>query len=302
MKSITTLLYGGLGNQLFQYAAARSISLRQNANLIFDLAGFKFDYFYLRNLDLDNFNIPRSIVRVNEIRRFKLLRAMRATSERMSVVARLLRPKMLIEHSTSYDPAVIATKVLGQTCMIGYWQDERYFADCADAIRNDLSPIAPFSVGNADFAARIRSCDRAVAVHVRRLHGLSAQVVSQHASGGIAAISQYSLSVDHYQRAIEYIQTRVQSPVYFIFSDDPVWAKDNLRIPGEAVFLEKKRGPDHEDILLMSLCRHHVIANSSFSWWGAWLAGHAGQIVVAPTDVKYTPNIPPRWHLLQPAS
>ena len=106
-----------------------------------------------------------------------------------------------------------------------------------------------------------------------------------------------ALSARYYNDAIREIEQRVSNPEYFVFSDYPQWARENLtfdRIDTLHVF-ENDRGPDYEDMALMSHCRHHVVANSSFSWWGAWLGRSQSQVAVAPRNARLMPNIPLAW-------
>jgi hypothetical protein len=89
--------------------------------------------------------------------------------------------------------------------------------------------------------------------------------------------------------------SKVQSPSYIVFSDNPSWVKKNLPIFKDSLILEQDRGEDWEDIMLMARCKHHIIANSSFSWWGAWLCKYSQKVVIAPKDYLYTPAVPDEW-------
>jgi hypothetical protein len=110
------------------------------------------------------------------------------------------------------------------------------------------------------------------------------------------------LGLDYYRRAVDVILQQCRGAHFFVFSDDPDWARANVEVPAPLHFVTHNSArPDFEDLRLMSLCRHHIIANSSFSWWGAWLNGGSGKVVVAPTQWFIDPRIdtrdliPPGW-------
>jgi len=290
VPSVTVALYGGLGNQMFQYAMGRALSLRNGVALVLDHHGFDFDRRYRRKFELDCFRLPPEVGRVNRPVAFHCSRALRRLSREWRGLAALARPWVLVEPSPEYDERNLALPSSRSAYVMGYWHDERYFADFADAIRREFSLAAGFSPANQRVAERIRSCN-AVAVHVRRMHGVS----DPAAPSQPVARAARSLGTDYYTRAIGLVASRVASPHYLVFSDHPRWARENLAVGEQATFLENDRGPDHQDMVLMSLCRHHVIANSSFSWWGAWLGQSDGQVVVAPQGVLLVPNLPRRW-------
>jgi Glycosyl transferase family 11 len=172
-----------------------------------------------------------------------------------------------------YDPALETANA--PAYVVGYWQSERYFAAHADQIRRDFTPSKPLEPENAVIAAVI-SGTTAVSLHVRRGDYVSdAKTQAVHGVCGL----------DYYARAMAHIEAQIASPRYIVFSDDPDWTRANLTSPHPMTFVTANppsRG--FRDLQLMSLCRHHIIANSSFSWWGAWLNGRADKIVVAPAQ------------------
>lgn len=290
MPSVTIALYGGLGNQMFQYAMGRALSLRHGVTLQLDLHGFDFDRRYQRKFELDCFALTTEVGKVNRPVAFRCSRVLRRLSEKWGGVAALARPWVLVEPSLRYDEQRLAVPFSRNAYLMGYWQDERYFADFAETIRREFLPAAELSPANQRVAALIRSVN-AVAVHARRMHGVPDATAPSQGSARVAR----TLGADYYRRAIGLVASRVASPHYVVFSDHPRWARENLAVGEQATYLENDRGPDHQDIFLMSMCRHHVIANSSFSWWGAWLAQADGQVVVAPRDIPLVPNLPGRW-------
>lgn len=293
-KPLTVSLQGGLGNQLFQYAFGRAWSLRNDVPVIFDEYGFQFDSVFKRTLSLENFSIPSGLKKSYSRQLFQLARFLKHFGKVGIWLGKCLRPQFLIEKSHQFEPIMIEPFSSSHAAYaFGYWQDEQYFNDYAKIIREDLRLTKPFSVVNELLKEEILSTPDSVALHIRRLHQVSAskeQIPHQNGEEeGIILGSQY------YLRAIAYIESVAPNANYFIFSDYPRWAQENLVFKNRAKFLEASRGPDYEDLVLMSFCRHHIIANSSFSWWGAWLGSSDTQIVVAPTHAKLLPNIPSGW-------
>lgn len=177
--------------------------------------------------------------------------------------------------------------------LYGYWQSEKYFGDQADQIRKDFT-FSPLPAGEARrIAARIHACPGAVSVHIRRGDYVSnPEALAFHGLPG----------PEYYRAALAHIRAVLGDTTIFLFSDDPQWVWDNFDPCGhamEVVDLNLPEFPQH-DMHLMSLCRHHIIANSSFSWWGAWLSSHRG-IVVAPKRWFADPSVntsdiyPPAW-------
>lgn len=257
---IVVRLVGGLGNQLFQYAAGRALALRLGVGLGLDTrfyAGkrrgqYALDAFAVRTDPLDGIALPPSdralggIIRRFEKTPFSVFR----------------------EGNATFDPTVPALP--DWTYLEGYFQSDRYFADHADTIRRDLAVLPPPTPPNADMAERIAgSC--AVSVHVRR---------GDYVTNRKVAARLGALDPTYYRHAADYIAERLD-PVFFLFSDDPDWAEANLRFDNPVVVV-RQPDPAYEDLRLMAACRHHIIANSSFSWWGAWLNSLSDKIIVAP--------------------
>jgi Glycosyl transferase family 11 len=292
-RNLTVSLHGGIGNQLFQYAFARAYSLQYGMRIKFDLYGFAFDKKFKRNFSLDQFNIPKNIERVNSFFLFQLARVVRHLGTFGEAIVHFFGLPLLLEGSTKHRLQNINTAALKEFYAFGYWQDEKYFFHHEDQIRKDLGFSTPLSEINLKIAKDIQSSPVSVSVHVRRLH----QVGADDPQKPVAEIHGETLSVDYYRRALKIIGEKFSDVDFFIFSDYPDWAKKNLAIPSKVQYLKSGRGSDIEDLYLMSLCDHHIIANSSFSWWGAWLATsyNQGQIVVAPEGAPLTPKIPDKW-------
>lgn len=270
---IITKIIGGLGNQMFQYAAGRALSIKNNTELALDVSGFK-------NYKLhQGFEFPRLFNQhygiATQVDVFKML-SWQAPSLVRRVLARKqfasFRHKCFIAEPHYQYWAGIAGAP--QDCYLsGYWQSEKYFSDVAAQIREDFTFLLPLEGKNADFAQRIAE-GRAISLHIRRGDYVSNQQTT--ATHGLC-------SIDYYQDAIRYIAERVQNPQFFVFSDDIAWVRDNLKIDFPHHYVGHNSGTQsYNDMRLMSLCKHHIIANSSFSWWGAWLNASREKIVIAP--------------------
>lgn len=270
---IISQVLGGLGNQMFQYAAGRSLSLKNNTPLALDVVGFE-GYGLHQGFELDRvFSAP--ITLASDVDRRRVLGWRRSPHVRR-VLARLpaaigADPRFAQEPHFHYWPGFEGFGP--DSYLAGYWQSEKYFADVAPQIRADFSFRTPLGGENAELAHVIGAV-QAVSLHVRR--GDYANDPRTRSTHGLC-------SLDYYRAAIDRVVAVVQKPVFFIFSDDIAWVRANLAMTFEHHFVEHNQGAaSYNDMRLMSLCQHHVIANSSFSWWGAWLNPSAGKTVVAP--------------------
>ena len=154
----------------------------------------------------------------------------------------------------------------------GFWQTERYFLPVARSLRTAFTFRQPMDAGNIRIAEEIGSCD-AVSIHVRR-----GDYVKKRRLETIGSVC----SPRYYRDAIEQIRARVAQPRFFVFSDDPAWVRENLKVDDALHVDINAGGASFRDMQLMSLCKHNIIANSSFSWWGAWLNANPGRLVLAP--------------------
>jgi hypothetical protein len=264
-------IVGGLGNQLFCYAAARRLALVNNAELVLDhVSGFAYDTAYQRHYQLDHFNIPcRKATAVERLEPFSRLR--RALKRKWNQRLPFDQRAFLVQEGIDYDPRKLHFKPQGTVYLEGYWQSENYFKDVEATIRQDLQIKPPTDAANLAMAEHIRSCT-AVAVHVRFFD-------EPHATGINNAPG------DYYTRAVEAMERLAPAAHYFIFSDRPDAARTRIPLPDARVTLVALNQGDEQayaDLWLMTLCQHFIIANSTFSWWGAWLAAHLGKQVIAP--------------------
>jgi Glycosyl transferase family 11 len=274
---VATQLLGGLGNQLFQYAAGRALAERMGARLVLDTTTRHAQY---RPIVLDRLAIDAEIVgdAVGKPRRryFRLpgrlgQRLADSFHDRLPTTYRIDGHRFNVfgeRRLFTYDPAFEA--LFGSTYLIGYWQSYRYFEDSAEQIRRELRPKQPPSEVNRMWHSRIEACN-SVCLHVRRGDYLGDQADSPIVCG-----------LSYYREAMQHVSRFVTAPKLFVFSDDIGWCRSAFAST-DAAFVDVN-GPDDAiyDLYLMATCRHHIIANSSLSWWGAWLARHPEQIVIAP--------------------
>lgn len=268
---IVARLFGGLGNQLFIYAAARRLALTNQAELIVDdVNGFRRDKHYKRHYQLDHFNIScRRATADERLEPFARIRS--ALMRRLNRWKPFLARSYLFQEIIEFDPRLLNFKPSGTTYLEGYWQSENYFKDVEATIRKDLKIIPPTDSINLSVAESIQKCE-AVALHVRFFDG----VIDEEGNNA---------PTDYYSRALLEIERRVHGAHYFIFSDMPEAARIRISLPDSRVtFVTHNKGDAnaYADLWLMTLCKHFIIANSTFSWWGAWLGKNPGKIVIAP--------------------
>lgn len=271
MRKIIARIKGGLGNQLFCYAAARRLALANNAELVIDdVTGFARDRRYRRKYALNHFHIPvRKATPSERLEPFERQRRgfMKWLSRRRPFAER----RYVEQEGIDFDERFLALKVKGVLYLDGLWQSEGYFKDVEQTIREDLRIIAPIDALNQRMAEEIHNSP-SVALHVRWFDAPGSTLT-------------HNVSADYYQRAICLMERKIESPRYFVFSDDPEAANATIILPdGRVTFVSHNRGDGngYADLWLMSLCRHIITTNSTFSWWGAWLAAQKPQIVIAP--------------------
>lgn len=292
---IVSELISGLGNQMFQYAAGRALSLDKNTELKIDRTWFDLEIEKQthRSYGLDPFLLKPSFVSKKD-RSFFLNPYTGSILNRMALKWNAMQPyfkqRVYKEPHFHFDPNFFKAS---STCyLIGYWQSEYYLGSFEKQIRADFEFREKPMGKNAEWAQLINGAN-AISLHVRRGDMVAnPEVVKTHGSCGI----------DYYRAAAAKIADGVDNPEFFVFSDEPNWCKENLNLEHPTHYIDNNTGDAaYCDMQLMSLCRHHVIANSSFSWWGAWLNPRGDKKVIAPKrwfadDSKDTSDlIPAGW-------
>jgi hypothetical protein len=275
-SKIIVRVKGGLGNQLFCYAAARRLALANGAELLIDhITGFERDRQYQRRYALDHFRIPVRQATASE-RMEPLARYRRGLAKFIAQRRPFPLRRYVEQEGIDFDPRLLAYRVQGTVYLDGLWQSEDYFKDVEQTIRADLRILPPEDPVNLAMAERIRNCC-AVAVHVRWFDPPCNEV------------SEHNVSVSYYCRAIAEIERKVGNPHYFLFSDDPNAARSRLGFPEDrTTYVDHNRGDQnaYADLWLMSQCKHFIIANSTFSWWGAWLGKTPDTLVICPRQTS----------------
>lgn len=266
-------IIGGLGNQMFQFAAARALSIAHNSPLSLDTRDFSI-YGIHQGFELARvFSCAVTQAGEGDVRDvlgWQSSRFIRRIMARPSL--RLLRsPHFVVEPCFDYCAALQEAPL--PCYLTGYWQSERYFTDIKETIRSDFTFRQPLSCRNAELAQEIGMVN-AVSLHVRR---------GDYASNPKSLATHGICSLAYYEAAISHMVNHLESPQFFVFSDDMDWVQENLDIRYPCRYVAHNLGAESfNDMRLMSLCKHHIIANSSFSWWGAWLNAASDKIVVAP--------------------
>ncbi|PIY93592.1 MAG: alpha-1,2-fucosyltransferase [Candidatus Magasanikbacteria bacterium CG_4_10_14_0_8_um_filter_32_14] len=269
-------LSGGLGNQMFQYAAGYSLSLNNRIPLNLDLSSFEHKKTGIthRYFLLNKFNIDRNI----------LINHMEKISGYRKFLSKFITK--FFGENFYYNITFLSSKYLD-----GYFQSEKYFKNIEDILRKEFTLKNEMSVVARQVESKISNSINSVSLHIRRGdYVLDNKTNSYH---GIC-------DLDYYKKAVEYFKNKLGELNIFVFSDDIAWVKENLRLEN-LYFVSSPDIKDYEELILMSRCKHNIIANSSFSWWGAWLNANKNKTVITPKKwfQKYNINqkhiVPKSW-------
>jgi len=283
---IVVRLSGGLGNQLFQYAAGQRLAKLHHTELVLDT------YWYAHTPRRDT---PRTY----ELWHYPVQARLAVKAESLwcrmhgGRIARRLpflprRWANFREKGFAFDAAVL--RLPDDVYLDGYWQSYRYFEDIGNSIREELSPLDDMGAQDNFIAAQMRDT-QSVSIHIRRGDLVSSPAAAQHGVCGL----------DYYCAAVQRVCSEVPAARFFVFSDDPSWTRKNLVLSGDTTFVAHNGAATaFQDLRLMSLCKHHIAANSSFSWWGAWLNPDPAKLVICPRrwfmDGRDTSSLaPPEW-------
>jgi hypothetical protein len=291
---IIVKLQGGLGNQLFQYALGRTLSLRKKTGLKFDVSSLEKNVPEItkREYALSVFAIQENFATEKEIAKFQKYK--RKPGRKWFLYNKLIadNKKYFQEQQFHFDKKVFD---ISNDCYLeGWWQTEKYFKDIEDTIRKEIVVKIPLSGKNSEMAENISSSN-SVALHIRRGDYISNPQNIDYFG---------NLGPNYYKKAVEIIAEKFPNPHLFVFSDDHDWVKKNIVLPYLTTYVDHNdTDKNYEDLRLMSMCKHFVIANSSFSWWGAWLAQNPNKIVIGPKkwfnnvkkNVKTDDIMPEEW-------
>jgi hypothetical protein len=275
---ILVRLAGGLGNQMFQYAAARRLAAVHGTVLKIDttrlLHSDPIDT--IRDYALGCFNISAELASPSESELCKKLSKQNASVffrrlQNFSLFRTAGEVRYVRQKGSAFDPATL--NLNDNVCLDGYWQSEKYFLDIRALLNKEFTLRNPLSGDDLRLAEKIQA-GTAVSLHVRR---------GDYLTNPHAANHHGTCDRNYYDRAVRFIRGKVPKAQLYIFSDDPLWTEENMRYDLPTTFVSKTDASgDGRDLTLMSLCHHHIIANSSFSWWGAWLGNNPEKTIIAP--------------------
>lgn len=289
---IVAKLMGGLGNQMFQYAFGKALALKHNVKLKLDISALTDQEDgsnnTIRDFSLKAFNIHADLASEQEIQEFKKNKIGKIVD--LASLSLPLRSSRLYVREPHFHFFENALKAPENSYIDGYWQSEKYFNSIRKQLLEEFSPVKPISTQSKSIADKIKSTT-SVSIHVRR--------------GDYISVPQNSdlyevCSETYYKEAINIIANKVENPVFYVFSNEPEWFENNIKIDFPVEFVRHNTGNNSfEDMYLMSLCQHNIIANSSFSWWGAWLNQHPDKLVLAPkkwfkNNLKNTKDLLPQ--------
>ena len=265
---IISQITSGLGNQLFQYAAARRLAEYHHTPFKLDLSWFNMQNF--REYGLNHFQIIENIASNEEIEYAK-------------------QQNLIKEKHFHFNPEILQANP--PLYLSGYWQSERYFKDIEAIIHQEFTIKYPLNEANQQIAEKIQNCE-AVSIHIRR-------------SDYLVNLNHGVCWLDYYDRAVDFISSMVTNAFFVVFSDDSQWVTNNLNLKYPNLLVSiNNASTAYFDLYLMSLCKYHIIANSTFSWWGAWLSQKPGKIVIAPRRWFYALShntcdlIPESWTIM----
>ena len=258
---------------MFQYAFGREFSARHNVPLKLDISGMESYQYHL--FTLDHLNIRKDYATKKEVADFTKYKPRQGRVGR-----RLLNPlfmdssKYIVEPGHyMFEPKMF--EIQAPCYFDGYWQSEKYFKSVANDIRKEFTLRDSLSEYSKSIAKLISEAAEPVSFHIRR--GDMAKHPYFSKTHGICP-------PEYYAEAIRIIKEEVKNPTFFVFSDDPEWARENVKTGLQTEFIGQGPDKNYEDLELMRLCKHHVLSNSTFGWWGSWLSEYSlSGITIAPT-------------------
>ena len=281
---ITVLLSGGLGNQLFQYATGRRLSLKHQTGLTLDLtfvnSKLQFDQLTTyRRYELEEFNLP--VQTTDLLIKGKFLYPLSKSEYVLRKFISKNKYHYVPEDNSGWDQKVMLAP--DNSFLEGFFQSEKYFSEISDVLRKDLQLKKPLAGRNLKLSEEIQS-HNSVSLHIRR--GDYVRLEKNLQKHGVT-------SEAYYTKAIAEISAKVSDPHFFIFTDEPDWVRQHFKTAFPYQVADTNQTPESAwlDMQLMSQCRHHIICNSTFSWWGAWLNPRNDKIVVAPRQWFADPSI-----------
>lgn len=293
---IIVKLIGGLGNQMFQYATGRNLAILKNTELLIDTSFLDKNpdgAYTKRNLELNVFNLDLKIASQNDIEKFKINTSNKYTRTLQRNFPFLFKNLYVAESGVGYHKQFLNFRK--NTYLDGFWQSEKYFDRIKSILFKEFIPKEPLNTENIDWLDKIKASE-SISLHVRR-----GDYITQN-----SALDFHGLcDITYYESAINIIKENNSVYEIFVFSDDLEWCKANFNFLEKTHFVDSNQNTNaYLDLFLMSNCKHNVIANSSFSWWAAFLNQNNDRIVVAPkkwytnTEIEPTDLFPSQWKII----
>jgi len=273
-------LQGGIGNQLFQYSFGKFLMLKKGKNI-------KFDFFIegkdtQREYKLGNFNTKVEFSTDKEIKDTKYRYGF------FSKLSRIIKRKIFKNYNIGYSKKSLKIE---NGYFEGFWQSYRYLEPIQDILLKEITTKENIDEKYADLFSQINSSN-SVSLHIRR---------GDYISNPKTKKMHNVFGMEYYVMSIDMIREKILNPTFFVFSDDIEWAKNNLKINSPVVFVSSPEIKDYEELIIMSKCKNNIIANSSFSWWSAWLNQNKDKLVIAPKkwfnnlSINIDDLIPENW-------
>lgn len=266
-------LMGGLGNQMFQYALARKL-IHIGKQVKLDLSYYDSipnkDTF--RKFELDRFNCCIEKASGKEIKRYNNI--LRKGIDMLGRFTKWLEPRCIIETEYYFKPEILE---VDNKCLVGYWQSENYFKDIREVLLNEFQ-FNTDNIGKKNIALenKIKNSNNTVSIHVR-----AGDYLNQYNASNLGNIC----TDEYYNKACQYCVNQLGEVQFVLFTNDAEWVRKNIKLDRYNVTIVDWNTEDTGwiDMYLMSLCKHNIIANSSFSWWAAWLNQNENKMVIGPS-------------------
>jgi hypothetical protein len=275
-NKIIVILRGGLGNQLFNYAFAKALATKNGFELVVNYkSGFENDFIYKRNYLLQYFNHSARLASNQEML-IPFHRIRRLILVKINQWFPGIMTNFIFQQNVNFDPDILDKKLNRNTIVDGCWISEEYFKEINSTIRKEFIPTfeLPANILHLYNAIKINN---SVAIHIRWFNKPN-------------EMQSHNISASYYKNAIEEINKKVENPHFYLFTDEPTLIERKINLSGLPYTLIKNHqlvNNEMIDFILMKSCKHFVIANSTFSWWAAWLSDHENKIVLSP-DIKMT--------------
>lgn len=265
-------IQGGLGNQLFQYAFGRAVAIKNNAQLVLDASCYQSIYDHTGYV-LDRYNIQASTLNYKfprlKGRYINLIKKLPASVQKCFGYI----------YESDYRHSDSNANYFNGFTYVGYWQSWKYFYDVLPAIKNDLILLDQISGRAAELIQQVKNCN-SISIHIRR---------GDYITNPKAASIYRALPMSYYDNSIGVVNDKVDNPFYFVFSDDPEWVTENFNFGENSLIVSSLGFTPQVDMMIMSHCKHNIIANSTFSYWGAMLNNNIGAIKISP-DKWFNPG------------